>query len=216
SMDAKHDVPENGGHAVIAILEAMMREVPHLCAIQPGVRLYRPAMHGIMDDDEGEIAHEKSGDNRRPIFHAESANQQKSNRQCNERRTEAGSFCIRIVWMVMMQQMKAPAHRMTVEEKSVHQVFQQRPGRDRHHDQMEAIDAGQFQENHGGKRDRDEVAEVSDPPHQPGGQARYDSRSPHWITSPPGRGFSFARWTCRMEIRTALRDETACSILALA
>src|SRR5437660_8174405 len=102
-IGAKHDVPENGGHAVITILEAMMREVPHLCAIEPGVWLYRPAMHGIMDNDEGEIACKKSGENRRPVFHPCGANQQKSDRECKERRSEAGSFGVRIVWMVMMK-----------------------------------------------------------------------------------------------------------------
>jgi hypothetical protein len=31
SIRAKNDVPKNRRHAVITILEAMMREVPHLC-----------------------------------------------------------------------------------------------------------------------------------------------------------------------------------------
>src|SRR5712672_570062 len=30
-ISAKHDVPKNRRHAVITILEAMMREVPYLC-----------------------------------------------------------------------------------------------------------------------------------------------------------------------------------------
>ena len=78
-------------------------------------------------------------------------NQQKSNRECNERRTEAGSFCVRIVWLVMMKPMKASAHRITVEDKSVHQIFQQRPGRDACQDQMEAIHSSQVHENQDGK-----------------------------------------------------------------
>jgi hypothetical protein len=36
------------------------------------------------------------------------------------------------------------------------------------------------------KRYGDEVAEVSKSPHHLGGQARGDSCSPHWITSPAG------------------------------
>src|SRR6266481_4182863 len=75
---AKNDVPKNRRHAVIAILEAMMREVPHLRAIEPGVWLYRPAVHGVMDNDESEIACEKSGKNRRPVFHPSGPNEQKS------------------------------------------------------------------------------------------------------------------------------------------
>src|SRR5438445_12750898 len=104
-----------------------------------------------------------------------------------------------------------------MKEKCVHQKFQHHQGHNQHHDQIKAIDASQFQENHGGKRDGDEVAEVSNPPHHLGGQARHDSRSTHWITSPAlGRGFSLARWIFRVEIGTDLHDEIAYSILALA
>src|SRR6266581_4236541 len=67
-----------------------------------------------------------------PIFHPRGDNQQKSNRECNERRTEAGPFRVRIVWMVMMKPMKASARRIMVKDNSVHQIFQQRPGRDAH------------------------------------------------------------------------------------
>jgi transposase InsO family protein len=49
----------------------------------------------------------------------------------------------------------------------VHQIFQQRPGRDARHDQIEAIHASQVHENHDGKRHGDEVAEVSNSPHHP-------------------------------------------------
>jgi len=87
-------------------------------------------VHSIVDNDESQIPQEKSGENRRPIFHPRGDNQQKSNRECNERRTEAGPFCVRIVWMVMMKPMKASAHRIMVKDNSVHQIFQQRPGRD--------------------------------------------------------------------------------------
>jgi hypothetical protein len=66
-------------------------------------------VHGVVDNDESQIPQEKSGENRRPIFHPCGANQQKSNRKCNERRAEAGSFCVRIVWMVMMQPDKGVA-----------------------------------------------------------------------------------------------------------
>src|SRR3981081_2326672 len=74
--------------------------------MEPGVWLYRPAVHSIVDNDESQIPQEKSGKNRRPIFHPRGDNQQKSNRECNERRTEAGPFRVRIVWMVMMKPMK--------------------------------------------------------------------------------------------------------------
>lgn len=80
-------------------------------------------MHGIVDNDESQIPKEKSGENRRPIFHPRGDNQQKSNRECNEQRTEAGSFCVWIVWTVMMKPMKASAHRITVKNNSVHQIF---------------------------------------------------------------------------------------------
>jgi hypothetical protein len=78
----------------------------------------------------------------------------------------------------MMKPMKASACRVTVKDNSVHQIFQQRPGRDAHKDQMEAIHASQAHENHDGKRYGDEVAEVSKSPHHLGGQARSDSCSP--------------------------------------
>ncbi len=100
--------------------------------IESGVWLYRPAVHSIVDNDESQIPQEKSGKNRRPIFHPRGDNQQKSNRECNERRTEAGPFRVRIVWMVMMKPMKASARRIMVKDNSVHQIFQQRLGRDAH------------------------------------------------------------------------------------
>jgi hypothetical protein len=83
--------------------------------------------------------------------------------------------------MVMMKLMKALAHRIPVEDNSVHQIFQQRPGRDARQDHIEAIRASQVRENRDGKRHGDEVAEVSNSPHDPGGQA---GSLPHWITSP--------------------------------
>jgi hypothetical protein len=43
--------------------------------------------------------------------------------------------------MVMMKLMKALTHSMTVEDKPVHQIFQERPGGDACQDQMEAIPA---------------------------------------------------------------------------
>ena len=76
-----------------------------------------------MDSDESQISQQKSGENRRPIFHPRGGNQQKSDRECDERRTEAGSFCVRIAGMVMMKLMKASAYRKTMENKSVHQIF---------------------------------------------------------------------------------------------
>ena len=72
----------------------------------------------------------------------------------------------------MMKPMKASAHRITVEDKSVHQIFQQRPGRDACQDQMEAIHSSQVHENQDSKRYGDEVAEVSNSPHHLGRQAR--------------------------------------------
>jgi len=57
---------------------------------------------------------EKSGKNRRPIFHPAVTISKNPNRECNERRTEAGPFRVRIVWMVMMKPMKASARRIMV------------------------------------------------------------------------------------------------------
>ncbi len=80
-----------------------------------------------------------------------------------------------------MKFMKVSAHRKTVEDNSVDQIFQQRPGRDANQDQMEAIHASQVHENHYGKRYGDEVAEVSNSSHHLGAQARGDNFSPHWV-----------------------------------
>src|SRR5450631_596651 len=112
--------------------------------------------------------------------------------------------------MVMMKLMKPSAHRIPVEDNSVHQIFQHRPDRDAQKDQMEAIYSSQVQENQDSKRYGDEVAEVSNSPHHLGRQARNDSCSPHWITSPAlSSGFSSASWTCRLEIGTDLHDDVA-------
>ena len=90
--------------------------------------------------------------------------------------------------MVMMKLMKAPAHgRITVEDKSVHQIFQQRPGREARQHQIEPIHARQVDKNDAGKRYGDEVAEVSNSPHHLDGQALNDSCSLHWITSPASK-----------------------------
>jgi hypothetical protein len=78
---------------------------------------------------------------------------------------------------------------------------------------MEAIHASHPEENHGGKRDGDEVGEVSDTPHQLGGQAHHDSCSPHWITSPAYAAAFAVAWTCRPAIGTDLHDEIACRYL---
>ena len=59
-------------------------------------------MHRIVDSDESQISQQKSGENRGPIFHPRGGNQQKSNRECNERRTKAGPFRVRIVWMASL------------------------------------------------------------------------------------------------------------------
>jgi hypothetical protein len=138
----------------------------------------------MVDNDESQIPQEKSGENCRPIFHSRGDNQQKSNRKCKERRTEAGPFCVRIVWMVMMKPMKASARRIMMKDNSVHQIFKQRPGSDARQDQIETIHASQVQENHYGKRYGDEVAEASKSPHHLSGKARGSSCSPHWIGSP--------------------------------
>jgi len=136
-----------------------------------------------MDNDESQIAQEKSGENRRPVFHPCGANQQKSNRECKERRAEAGPFGVRIVRMVMMKLMKASADRRTVEDRPMHQIFQQRPGHRAHQNQIEAIDTGQVHENRDGKRYGDEVTEVSKSPHHVDGQSRNERCSTQWITS---------------------------------
>src|SRR5882762_5734736 len=86
--------------------------------------------------------------------------------------------------MVMMKLMKAPADRPMVEDGSVHQIFQQRPGRSAHQDQIEALDASQVHENHDGKRYRDKVAEVSNSPHHLCGQLPNHHCSTQPVTSP--------------------------------
>ena len=92
---------------------------------------------------------EKAGESRRPVFHPRGPNPQKFNGECNQRRIEAGSFRVRIVWVVIMKLMKVSAHRKTMEDNSVDQMFQQPPGRDANQDQMEAIHASQVHENRG-------------------------------------------------------------------
>src|SRR5215212_11077444 len=130
----------------------MMREVPYFCGIKPGIWPYRPAVHSMVNNNESQVAQEKSGENCRPIFQSHGDNQQKSNRECNEWRTEAGPFCLRIVWTVMMKPMKASARRIPVKGKSVHEIFKRRPGQHASYDQMEVIRPSQGHENDDGKR----------------------------------------------------------------
>jgi hypothetical protein len=136
----------------------------------------------MVDNNESQVPQEKSGENRRPISHSRGDNQQKSNRECNEWRTEAGPFCLRIVWTVMMKPMKASARRIPVKGNSVDKIFKRRPGHHARNDQMEVICASQAHENDNGKRNGDEIAGVSKLPHHLSGQAPSDSYSPHWIT----------------------------------
>ncbi len=138
-----------------------MREVAYLCCIEPAIWPYWRAVHSIVDNDESQIPQEKSGENRRPIFHSRGDKEQKSNRECNERRTEAGPFCLRIVWTVMMKPMKTSTCRITMKDNSMHQIFKQRPGHNARYDQMKVMRASQAHKNDDSKRYGDEVAEVT-------------------------------------------------------
>jgi len=53
---SKNDVPKNRRHAVVTIIDAMMRKVPHLYGIEPGVWFYRPAVHGKVSNDKSQIS----------------------------------------------------------------------------------------------------------------------------------------------------------------
>src|ERR1700722_16158896 len=184
-IGAKYDIPENRRYAKIAILETMMREMPQFCRIEPGVRLDGPAVHGIVDGDKSQIPQQQPGENRRSVPQASGADQQKSDRECQQRRAEAGSFRIRIVWMVVMKLVQALAQgRKLMEDKSVHQIFHQRPGREAEQDQMEPVHTGQSHEDHGGQRHGHVVAEVSDTPHHFGGNTRHVDCSPRWTPWP--------------------------------
>jgi hypothetical protein len=119
----------------------MMREMAHLCRIQPGVRLYRRAVNIKMDRYENQIPQEKSGENAGPVLHPGCANQNDSHRESNKRRAKAGSFRVWIAWMIVMKLMKASAQEIAMQAKSVHQIFQKRPSAHAQNDQIEAMQA---------------------------------------------------------------------------
>jgi hypothetical protein len=75
--------------------------------------------------------------------------------------------------MVVMKLMKSSAHRIMVEDNSVHDIFQKAPGCDARQDQLEAVNASQVHEHHDSKWYGVEVAEVSNSPHHLGGKARH-------------------------------------------
>jgi len=81
--------------------------------------------------------------------------------------------------MVMVKLMKVPGQWEVVKDKAVHEVFHQRPGQQAHHHQIEARQAGKARERQDCQRDRDEIAEVSDPLPPMGGPVHQDDGSLH-------------------------------------
>jgi hypothetical protein len=86
--------------------------------------------------------------------------------------------------------MKAAAQIMSVEDKSMHQIFQQGPDGDASNHEVEAIQASQVHKNQNGKRHGDEVAKVSNSSHRLGRRAGNSSSSHGIVSSADSSGLS--------------------------